>query len=211
MHILCFECNDFGENTYLIYDQHRATIIDPGCVTAEERQLLSSTIAQLELTVEQIVLTHAHIDHVLGLKWAIDRYNVPFYLHADEKTVFMANRQIAQLYHQPYEETDQAPQYIAESDQVNIAGQVWIILLTPGHSPGSICLYNEETKQLIAGDVLFRDSIGRTDLPGGDYDTLISSIKNKIYPLPNDVIVYPGHGPTTSVGYEKMNNPFIRA
>ena len=211
MEIATFTFNSFYENTYVLTDEEgHGVIIDPGCANQDERDELDQYLYSASIAIQAIWLTHAHIDHILGLTYCLERHDVPFYLHHDEKEVLRMSPQIASLYHIPFTPVQQEAQLYDMDQELNIGHTSWKLLFTPGHSPGSVCFYHEESHQLIGGDVLFRDSIGRTDLPGGHHETLLQSISNKLYTLPDEVIVYPGHGPTTTIGYEKKYNPFVR-
>lgn len=207
--IKTFEFNPFQENTYLVFDEGReGIVIDPGCYEEEERQELATFIDANDLTIKLLINTHCHIDHVLGNYFIKEKYKVPLLLHRIEEPFLRAVKTYAPNYgfHQ-YQDT--APDgYLEEGDVVEIGNQKLAVLFVPGHSPGHVAFYHAESKSVIAGDVLFHHSIGRTDLPGGDFDTLINSIHHKLFLLPDDVVVYPGHGPTTTIGFEKNTNPF---
>lgn len=207
LHIFTF--NPFAENTYVISDDNECVIIDPGCYDAREFEQLQSYIQASGLTPTKVVLTHAHLDHIFGLQRCLTAFDIPYYMHNDEKVVLDAAPGVASMY-QVYCEPVKTPHItLAEGDRISMGGMTWDIFFTPGHSPGSIVFYQKESQQLIAGDVLFRDSIGRTDLPGGDHATLIKMIKEKLLILPDDTVVYPGHGPSTTIGYERKNNGFL--
>jgi glyoxylase-like metal-dependent hydrolase (beta-lactamase superfamily II) len=204
--VFCF--NAFAENTFLIINDSRCIIVDPGCYETEEYDTLKNYISDHDLTPQSIINTHCHIDHILGVDQLKDYYNIPFYFGENELQVLKSGKLIAPAYgFNKYRE----PEYdglLSEGEEVKLGNSILKILEVPGHSPGHIALYEEDSKICIAGDVLFQNSIGRTDLPGGDFDTLINSIRNKLFMLPDDVIVYPGHGPETSISEEKRNNPF---
>lgn len=210
MEIAIFTFNPFAENTYVLYDGTKdCVIIDPGCSNEAEQIELSNFIQQQELTPVHLINTHCHIDHVLGNKYVSEKYNLPLSSHEGEKVVLAMQPQVSQMYGIPYDPSPEITVTLSEGDEVVFGRSSLKVLYTPGHSPASISLYNEATLQLIAGDVLFDGSIGRTDLPGGDYNTLISSIKNKFLPLDDKVIVYSGHGEVTSIGKERRSNPFL--
>lgn len=207
--IQTFEFNPFQENTYLLYDETgEAVVIDAGCYDREEEKELSDFIAQNNLTVKAIWNTHSHIDHILGSYYVKDKYKVPMFIHPlDEQTLRMGKIS-AQLYGMPrYTDVD-ADGSINEGQPMKFGNQSFDVLFVPGHAPGHVAFYHPQQKVLLGGDVLFFRSIGRSDLPGGNHDTLIDSIHKKIFTLPDDVVVYPGHGPTTTVGEEKVENPF---
>lgn len=204
-----FEFNPFQENTYILYDEtNEAVVIDAGCYEREEEKELSDFIASKNLNVKAIINTHSHIDHILGTYYVKDKYKVPLLIHRlDEQTLRMG-KVSAQLYGLP-RYTDVTPDgYLTEGEPYKFGNQSLDVLFLPGHAPGHVGFYDAKEKILIGGDVLFNRSIGRTDLPGGNYDTLIESIHKKIFTLPDDVVVYPGHGPSTTVGEEKAENPF---
>lgn len=207
--IKSFEFNPFQENTYLLYDETgECVIIDPGCIGPEEEIALRKFITGQKLTVTQLINTHCHIDHVLGNAFVKKTFRVNLFIHEQEAPLLKAVKTYAPNYgFFKYQDTE-ADGFIDERDTIHFGNQSLKILFVPGHSPGHIALYDAASKSLIGGDVLFQSSIGRTDLPGGDFDTLISSIHNKFFTLPDDVTVYCGHGPTTKIGVEKRTNPF---
>lgn len=204
--------NPFQENTYILADVNkRAVVIDPGMSDPAERDEFDEFLRKHELSLVDCWLTHAHIDHVLGLAHVYDEYGLAPKLHPGEQPVYDSNPQVAAMYGMPLQPLPPA-QYVILEGQALTCGELTLqTILAPGHSPASVCFYLEEEKVLIGGDVLFRDSIGRTDLPGGHHDTLLTSIREKIYTLPKDTIVWPGHGPQTTIAYERVNNPFVRA
>lgn len=209
--VLCLTFNPFQENTYVVYDETGECIIfDPGNSNSVENQQLVKAIADAKLTPVKLINTHCHLDHVFGNKFVAETYNLPLGIHEGELPLLEAVPQICEAYGLPQPETSPAPEYfINEGDVINFGNTSLSVFLTPGHSPASLCFYSEKDAFVIAGDVLFNGSIGRTDLPGGDYDTLINSVKTKLFTLPDNVKVWPGHGPATTVGFEKENNPFF--
>ena len=210
IYIECLTFGPFQENTYIVFnDNNEAIIFDPGCNNSQERELLSSLIERKKLQVVKLVNTHCHIDHVLGNKYVADKYGVSLEAHELEKTVLDSCEMVSSMYGIPYEKSPSIKTWINEGDNFSLGKEQFEVLLCPGHSPGSICFYHADSKSCIGGDVLFQNSIGRTDLPGGDYNTLISSIKNKLFLLPDDTRVYSGHGPSTTIGFEKKTNPFL--
>ncbi len=209
MQVLSFTFNPFQENTYILYDETgEAIIVDPGCHTASEEQLLFHTIEYKQLTPKAIVNTHCHIDHVFGINAVKEKYKIPFYCHEGELEQLNSMPEYAKLYGLSLAKIDPPEQALPE-DSFQFGTTELEILYCPGHSPASICLVHKKEKQLIAGDVLFQGSIGRTDLPGGDYEQLMQSITTKILPLEDEYIVYSGHGNITTVGEERDSNPFI--
>jgi len=209
MQIQSFTFNPFEENTYVVFDSSReAAIIDPGCFEKSEQEELDRFIKKENLTVKLLLNTHCHIDHVLGNYYVKTRYNVPFWMHADDLPVLRAVKSYAPNYGFPGYQEILPDRTLSETDTVKIGSIDLKVLFLPGHAPGHIGFYNDAERILIAGDVLFHRSIGRTDLPGGNMDTLLNSIHQKLFTLPDDVVVYPGHGPTTTIGEEKVSNPF---
>jgi len=203
--------NPFQENTYIVpAPSGRCLVIDPGCMEAYERKELTALIEDNRLTPARLINTHCHIDHILGNKFVADTYGLGLEIHEGELSVLTSGVMVANMYSLPYQPSPEPSGFLKEGDTVELDGLSFTVLFTPGHSPASICLYNAQEGYVIAGAVLFRDSIGRTDLPGGDHGTLIRSIREKLFVLPNDTVVYPGHGPETTIGYEKMFNPFLQ-
>ncbi|NQY10097.1 MAG: MBL fold metallo-hydrolase [Flavobacteriales bacterium] len=209
--IKSFVFNPFQENTYILSDESKECIIfDPGCNEPHEEQQLSNYIKEADLTPVRLINTHCHIDHVLGNKFVADTYNLKLEIHEYELVMLEAVPMVGEKYQIPVKESPKPTKYINEEDVIRFGNSALKILFTPGHSPGSITFYNEEENIAIVGDVLFQSSIGRTDLPGGDYDTLIESIKTQLMPLSDDMIVYPGHGASTTIGAERNLNPFLK-
>lgn len=201
--------NQLQENTYILYDETReCVVIDPGCYDPYEKEELAELIAYHELVVKAVLNTHGHIDHVLGNSFVRDKYNVKLYINAIDEPVLRAVKVYAGNYGFPQYHEALPDAYLKDGDVFTFGNQKLNVLFVPGHSPGHIAFYNEENKIVIGGDVLFRNSIGRTDLPGGNFETLIRSIHQKFFTLPDNVTVYPGHGPETTIGYEKRTNPF---
>lgn len=210
MNVKTFTFNDFEENTYILYDETgECIIVDPGCNTEEERKELTDFIDDHSLVPVRLVNTHCHIDHILGNAFVSEKYKLALCTHKGEVPVLESGKQVALMYGIPYTPSPDISVFLEEGQEITFGNTTLKILFTPGHSPASICFYDEKSSKMIAGDVLFQGSIGRTDLPGGNYDTLIQSIKEKLFVLPDQVIVYPGHGPTTSIGFEKKYNPFF--
>ncbi len=206
-----FTFNPFQENTFIVYDDTKECIIfDPGCVSPSEKDQLTTFISSAGLTPVRLINTHCHLDHVFGNKFVSETYNLPLEIHEGELAVLKAVPQICQMYGIAYPEPSPMPErFIEEGELIQFGETTLKSLFTPGHSPASLSFYCEENAFIIAGDVLFQSSIGRTDLPGGDFATLIDSIKTQFYPLGDDVRVYPGHGPSTTIGREKKMNPYL--
>lgn len=210
MEVKTFVFNPFYENTYVLWDQTKeALIVDPGCYEAFEREELTGFIAQHQLNVSAIVNTHCHIDHVLGnyaMKMAFD---CPLWIPKNELDIYRSVAAYAPQWGiQQYTEA-QPDRLLEESGSIHFGQTSLQILAVPGHSPGHLAFYLAEKGILIGGDVLFRESIGRTDLPGGNHAILLQNIREKLYTLPETTIVYPGHGPTTTIGHERVHNPFV--
>lgn len=204
-----FTFNPFEEKTYVLFDETReAVIIDPGCYDREEQEELASFIAAEKLTVKLLLNTHCHIDHVLGNFFVKQRYEVPLLINSVEVPVLRSVKSYAPNYGFPGYQEVLPDSLLAEGTPVKFGQSQLDVLFLPGHSPGHVGFFAPEQRLLIAGDVLFYHSIGRTDLPGGNTDTLLKSIHQKLFQLPDDVVVYPGHGPTTTLGEEKVSNPF---
>lgn len=210
--IKSFVFNPFQENTFILSDENNhCIIIDPGCYSAEEERELSRYIEDNRLEPLATLLTHSHIDHILGCKYIANMYGLAPRMHQGELTGYNAGGVIADMYGIPnYEHAMESPDFISEDKILSFGDMKFKVLFTPGHSAASISFYNEEEGFIIAGDVLFRESIGRTDLPGGDYATLEKSIREKLYSLPKETLVYCGHGPSTTIRYEMVSNPFVR-
>ena len=203
--------NPFQENTYILYDETReCIIIDPGCYSKPEKDHLKQVIEGKNLKPVHLINTHCHLDHVFGNAFVHETYGLAPQLHEEELPVYRAVPKMAELYGVPVDTMPDHGAFLKEGATLTFGDSALDILFTPGHAPGEVSLFAEAEEFVIAGDVLFRESIGRTDLPGGDFDTLIKSIKEVLFPLGDEVTVYCGHGPSTTIGYEKKNNPFLR-
>lgn len=209
--IQTFVFNPFSENTYLLSDETgEAIIIDPGCYDQSEYKKLTDYIAANNLTPVKIINTHAHIDHVLGIAALKRKYNIPFYLHRLDEPVLKAVKSYASNYGFAVFDEPEIDHYLKEGESVTFGNTSLKIIFVPGHAPGHVAFVNDEQKFVIGGDVLFHLSIGRTDLPGGDHATLLSSIRTQLFTLPDDYQVFPGHMQSTTIGFEKKHNPFFR-
>jgi len=206
-----FTFGPFQENTYLLWDElMRCTIIDPGCSNAREEKELSAFLTDQGLTADQLIYTHCHIDHVLGHAYICDSYDLSPLYHAEEEQVMEMATVTGEMYGVNYTDGPRADKHLSHGDTIQVGDTEMTCLWCPGHSPGSLVFY--DGKQLaIGGDVLFRESIGRTDLPGGNHEQLLQSIREQLYTLPDEVYVFPGHGPKTSIGYEKLHNPWVNS
>jgi hydroxyacylglutathione hydrolase len=209
--IKTFTFNPFSENTYLLYDETgEAIIIDPGCYDQSEFTELNDYIAGHNLKPVQIVNTHAHIDHVLGVASLKRKYNIPFSLHKMEEPVLKAVKTYASNYGFAVFDEPEIDHYLVEGETITFGNTSLKIIFVPGHAPGHVAFVNDEQKFVIGGDVLFYMSIGRTDLPGGNHGTLLSSIRTQLFTLPDDYQVFAGHMQPTTIGFEKKNNPFFK-
>lgn len=208
--IKSFTFNPFSENTYIVYNEEKAAyLIDPGNFTDAETDVLEKFIEDHELNIQNILLTHAHIDHVLGLQKAFDRYKVPVLMHELDQEILDRNPMDANRFGFFFKRFEGDISYLKENEIISLGDDSFKILHVPGHSPGSIAFYNEAQKFMISGDVLFEGSIGRTDLYKGNHETLITQIKTKLFVLPQETKVYNGHGNPTTIGFEKNYNPYF--
>jgi hydroxyacylglutathione hydrolase len=210
IHIKIFEFNAFQENTYVLFDETKQCIIfDPGCNNPKEKKELTDFIEKEQIIPKAIINTHCHVDHLLGCKFVHDKYKVPFYAHKDEIMLIEKAKELGAFFGIEVEQPPIPDFFLSDGQKFTFGNSELLISHVPGHSPGSIAIYNINSKIIITGDVLFRGSIGRTDLPGGDFDTLIECIKSRLLILPREVVVYPGHGPNTTIGNEIDSNPFL--
>ncbi|MBP7558063.1 MAG: MBL fold metallo-hydrolase [Chitinophagaceae bacterium] len=206
-----FTFNPIQENTYLLYnDQGDCCIIDPGCYFDEEKNILRQAIENGGLRPLLLLNTHCHLDHVFGNQFVVDTWGLQPHIHEKERPVLDRAAEAGLRWQLPFVNYTGPVHLLEAGDLVKLGNDSMSVLFTPGHSPGSISFHNAAQHFVIGGDVLFQGSIGRTDLPGGDYDTLIDSIKTQLLPLPDDTIVYSGHGPATTIGRERRSNPFLQ-
>lgn len=206
-----FTFNLFSENTYVLWDEEtlESAIIDPGCSDSDEENYLENFISNKNLNVKYLINTHCHIDHILGNEYIKKKYD-PQYLIPEFDLPLLENAaEQARMFGLNYKYSAKPDEYLSEDKNINLGSAELKFLFTPGHTPGEYCIYIPSIKSCITGDVLFNDSIGRTDLWGGDYDTLIASINSKLLTLPEDTIIYPGHGDSSTIGKEKKFNPFL--
>lgn len=210
MKIKKFTFNPFSENTYIVSDDHKiAAIFDPGMSNEGERQAVVEYLIDNELELKLLVNTHCHIDHILGNQFIADKFHLKLYSHEKENLTLSYAEQSAQMWNVPFSGTPNIEVFINEGDNLSVGSIVFEILEVPGHSVGHIIFVEHMSRSIIGGDTLFLGSIGRTDLPGGNHEQLLKNIKEKMFLLPDDYIVYSGHGPETTIGYEKKNNPWL--
>lgn len=205
-----FVVNPLQENSFIIYDESGDCIfIDPGFYYEEEHDEIREFVKVKSLKPVKIINTHCHFDHIMGVEWLRKEFNIPFFAHPDDE--FWIDRAVEQgeMFGFKMKPVNKVDGLISESERIQFGNSQLQAIHVPGHSPGHLVLFHQKSKQLIAGDVLFYGSIGRTDLPGGNYHALVSGLKNKVLTLPPDTKVYCGHGPETTIGFEKANNPFL--
>ncbi|MBN1463951.1 MAG: MBL fold metallo-hydrolase [Paludibacteraceae bacterium] len=211
MHIKVFTFNPIQENTYVVYDDTReCVIIDAGCYTSQEKEQLTQFIERNKLDLKCVLNTHSHFDHVFGNAYLAEKYGVfPEGHQADEFLIenMLDSAKLFGFFSGVFPQKIAA--YLNEGDMVQVGNMSFVILHVPGHSPGSVCFYEKKEGVLFTGDVLFEGSIGRTDLFGGNFATLINGITKKLLILPDQTVVYPGHGTTTTIANEKMHNPYL--
>ncbi|MCB0793214.1 MAG: MBL fold metallo-hydrolase [Flavobacteriales bacterium] len=204
-----FTFNPFQENTYLVHDDRHALLIDPGCWNTAEEEELAQYLTQHALEPIHCINTHAHLDHIFGNSWAIDRFGIPLHLHPADLELLRAAPRMAEAYGLRMEPSPEPTDRLMDGGSLSIGPHKLKVIHAPGHSPGHVVLYCPEQRFVIGGDVLFQGSIGRTDLPLGDHEELIRSIRERLLTLPDDVIVHCGHGPATTIGQERRSNPFL--
>jgi hydroxyacylglutathione hydrolase len=205
-----FIFNPIQENTYVVYNGKDAcAIVDPGCYFPEEKQTLSHWLRENRVHPNLLLNTHCHLDHVFGNKWAAEHYDLELQIGEYELPTFNFAPESGIRWSMPFENYKGNILFLKEGDEIELGPDILEVLFTPGHSVGHVVFYNRKQGFVIGGDVLFRLGIGRTDLPGGDHTRLITSIREKLLNLPGDVIIYPGHGEPTTIGFERENNPFL--
>ena len=205
-----FTCNPFQENTYFVWDDAgNGVVIDPGCYTYEERKTMHDFIESKGIKLQFILNTHAHIDHVLGVAYFQQTYKIPFCLHPLDKPLLDDASNRAEVYGFPHFQSAMVDRWFVNNERIQVGEMNFKVLFVPGHAPGHVAFYEASMGWVFDGDVLFKQSIGRTDLPGGNMETLTKSVREMLYPLPPETIVHPGHGPETTIGHEMKHNPFI--
>src|SRR5690606_2091172 len=211
IHIKSFVCTPYQENTYVLYDDEgAAAIIDPGMYGPSEEDAVTAFITDERLSPQLLLNTHCHVDHVLGNRYIYEQYGLLPHFHEGELPLLMEVQNYAPQMGIRYELSPIGETFLPATGTVRFGNNELALIFAPGHSPAHLCFYSASDGFLIGGDVLFRNSIGRTDLPGGNHQQLLTSIRQQLYTLPDQTVVYPGHGPETSIGYEKQTNPFVR-
>lgn len=201
----------FQENTALIFDEAgHCAIVDPGCMSASEQMHLSAFIQNNGLKPVLLLNTHCHVDHIAGNRYVADTYGLQLHIHPEDEKILAMQEQVCKMYGLPCDHSPKPGIYLHDGDRIKIGNDELEVIFTPGHAPGHVVFYSEKDGFVVNGDVLFNGSIGRTDLPFGDFDTLIRSIKTRMFALPDSTVVYCGHGPETSIGREKQFNPFLQ-
>lgn len=210
LHVVNFVFNDFQENTYILFDETKeCVIIDPGCLNDREKKTITDYIESRGFTPVRLLNTHCHIDHVLGNDFIAEKYQLGLEVHENEIPVIEALPMVGRMYGIDVPSCPAPSRFLTDGEIIQFGSSELKVLFTPGHSPGSVSFYSAADNLAIVGDVLFKGSIGRTDLPGGDYDTLIESVETQLFTLPSETKIYPGHGEATQIGFEKMHNPFF--
>ena len=208
--IKTFEFSPIQENTYILYNEFNAClIIDPGCYFDSEKEELANFIEKEGLKPLMLLNTHCHLDHVFGNKFVAEKYSLVLQLHEKELPVLQFAPASGLMYNMPFDNYVGDYIFLQAGDVIKIGDDALEVLFTPGHSPASICFYSAQNNFVIGGDVLFKQSIGRTDLPGGNFDLLMNSIKTQLLVLPDETIIYSGHGAATTIGEEKRSNPYL--
>lgn len=209
--IKAFTFNPVQENTYLLYNEYNeCIIIDPGCYFDSEKEELKSFINLNKFEPKILLNTHCHLDHVFGNKFIAEEYKITLKTHPSEKPILEMAPASGLMFNLPFDNYQGEVIYLEEGDKIFLRDDQLEVIHVPGHSPGSICFYCEKQQFIIGGDVLFQNSIGRTDLPFGSQEDLLRNIRGKLFKLPDEVKVYPGHGPSTTIGAEKKENPYLK-
>jgi len=206
-----FTVNPFYENTYLIHKKGKALLVDPGFTRKNEQQTFIDYVEKHELMLEAVILTHAHVDHILGIEFVIESFGIDVYLSHEDLYLWENAAQQASMFGISLAQPDFTPHALETDEEIEIDTFTFKTLYTPGHSPDHLSFYFKEHNTLIAGDTLFKQGIGRTDLYKGDFSLLEKSIRQKLYVLPKQTDVLPGHGPSTTIGFEKQHNSYVRA
>ena len=209
--IKVFPQNPYQMNTHLLYDESGAgVLIDAGNSNEQELQEITDFVTREQIDLKMLLNTHAHIDHIVGNNAIIEKFGVELYAHKAGLRFYEEAGQFSASLGFDLKQAHLPDHFIEDGDEIPFGNTTLKVLYTPGHADGSVCFYSEKDQIVVVGDVLFQQSIGRTDLPTGDFDLLAHSIRSKLYTLPPDTEVFPGHGPTTRISYEKLDNPFVR-
>lgn len=211
MEVIGLTVGPFAENTYLLTKQGDALLIDPGFSRKEEFNKIREELSEEQAELKAVVLTHAHVDHILGLDMVLEAFDLPVYLNDEDRYLWNNISSQAEMFGFRVDPFDFEPEPLRPQERWQLGAFTFEIRYTPGHAPDHVVLYDEEEGVLIAGDTLFKQGIGRTDLYKGDFKLLEKSIREQLYTLPGDTIIYPGHGPQTTIEFEKKENPFVRA
>lgn len=209
MQIQRFTCNPFQTNCYVCHDDGEAVLVDPSCSTENEFKLVERYVEEHDLTMQHLLLTHAHIDHIFGCAHFAERYDMGFTMHRDDLNLLREAEEQAGMFGVRIDSPPEPESFLEEGDEIAFGTVSLLVLHTPGHSPGSVSFYDETSEAVLSGDVLFQGSIGRTDLWRGSLTELMRSIFQKLVSLGDDVRVHPGHGPDTTIGAERRSNPFL--
>lgn len=210
LQIQLFTFSPIEENTYLLFNESgHCMVIDPGCYFDEEKDRLKTFIQSKNLIPTLLLNTHCHLDHVFGNKYIAENFGLTLHLHQKEQAVLAYAPTSGLMYNMPFDNYQGPFNFLKEGDAITLGEDQLTCFETPGHSPGSLCFYSKSQGFIIGGDVLFKRGIGRTDLPLGNHQTLLNSIRQKLFVLPPETIVYPGHGPSTTIGEEIRENPFL--
>lgn len=210
MQLYTYSVGPFAENTYLLIEENSAFLIDPGFYEEHEFTKVEKELNKHSSELIAVVLTHAHVDHILGLNRVLNEFEVPVYLSNEDRYLWENYASQAQMFGFSVEGIDIDPEALTISDKWQLGPFTFDVRYTPGHAPDHVILYSKADGLVIAGDTLFRQGIGRTDLYKGNFNRLEQSIRKQLYSLPDETAIYPGHGPKTTVGYEKKNNPFVK-
>lgn len=211
MELHSFTVGPFAENTYLLINEGDALVVDPGFNNQSELNAAFQKIDETGAVLKAVLLTHAHVDHVLGLHRLLAEHDIPVYLNNTDRFLWNNYASQAQMFGLQARDFDFEPNNLPAQKNWSVESFSFDILYTPGHAPDHVSLYSKDRGLVIAGDALFREGVGRTDLYKGSMQVLKKSIKEKLYTLPDETTVYPGHGPKTTIGHEKKSNPFVKS
>lgn len=210
MQLHSYTVGPFAENTYLLIEKDQALVVDPGFYEHHELDAVINRMEEAAAEPIAVLLTHAHVDHVMGLNRLLEQFDLPVYLSDEDRYLWNNYTRHAEMFGFRVEDLKAEPVTLPVSGNWEVGPFSFEVRYTPGHAPDHVVLYSEEEGMVLAGDTLFRQGIGRYDLYKGDFEMLERSIREQLYTLPDDTVVYPGHGPKTTVGYEKANNPFVK-